>query len=196
MLGFTLLIYAVAFFISAIYPHCAVLTYASVCVFHEFGHYFAGRCYIKSMNAPRLKVLSFVLDVDSPNDASSYIIAMSGPAMNLLSGCFALMLFGDLFYSFSLISFWVALFNLLPVFSLDGYVAVRSILSGLDPHGRAVNAFEILSDILTLAICSVTVFRMLKFGDSIFAFAFFIKLFYSKHGFSKHRKYDLESKNS
>ena len=181
MLEFTLLTYAVAFFVSAFFPDSNVLSYATACVIHESGHVLCARLLSVTADKPKAGLFTAIISLHSDKRIHNLLIALSGAFANLASSAVSLLIFGNAFYPFSLISFFLALLNLLPVSSLDGRVALECAFEAHISLGKRREILDALSDIILLSLSSVSAFRMLKYGDSLFSFLFSVRcIFVSK----------------
>ena len=167
MLGVTLLIYAVAFFLSVFFNDINIISYVSACTIHEFAHTFCAECLSVKSEDPKISFMSAKISVMSEQNIRTFLIAIAGPVANILSSILCAYFVKSL-NIFAYLSFALAIINLLPIKSLDGYTALYAML----PTKLKPAVPDIISEILTFSILVFASFRMLKYGDSVFAFFF------------------------
>lgn len=171
MLEFTLLIYAVSFFIAAIFCDGEMIIYATACVIHEAGHLVCAKFLCLKAASPNLKPFTAVIEFISDNRLNTALVALSGPFANLLASAVCLTFFRGRLYAFSVISFFTAIINLMPVYPLDGSVALESII----PNSYKHKILYLLSDFFLISFCLTASYRMLRYGDSLFVFLFSLR---------------------
>lgn len=106
----------------------------AACILHELGHYGAARGFGSRVCALRLTVVGAEMKLNS-NVQLSYvqdaILAISGPAVNLMAAWLAARAGANLFAGLNLS---LGLLNLLPIRPLDGGRILIDLLSLLDPE--------------------------------------------------------------
>lgn len=174
MIEFSLLLYAAAFLFSAFFPSSFAIEYASACIVHEWGHIFCGSLLKIYTSRPKLKFLRAVISLKTDDCLLTVLTALFGPIANILSSILCLLFSNKSLYPFSVISFFLAIINLMPVRSLDGYVILKSALSDVFSLKSATQIADILSDIILTVCIAISSYRMIKYGDSALAYLFFI----------------------
>lgn len=124
---------------------------------HEAGHIF-------SALASGAKVLRFDVELwggkliygGSLSYLSEALIALAGIAVNLVAFSVSLLFFKDsdygLFFSFCNLAY--ALINLLPIKTLDGFVALNAILCAVTKQEKADSALRGLNSAFVLLLCA------------------------------------------
>lgn len=144
-----------------------LLLFTSV-VLHEFGHALTARRYgIKTRNITLLPIGGVALLEKMPDDPrEEIIVALAGPVVNLV---IALLLFiasgvngaffsaeplaiadGGFLQRLMLLNIFLALFNLIPAFPMDGGRILRAILAIRMDHARATQAAASIGQFIAL----------------------------------------------
>ena len=103
---------------------------------HECGHAIALWYYGVPIRSIHLSSLGAVLGVGQISYRTELVCAAAGPAVNALLAC----MLRRPYPRFALCNFGLLLFNLLPLYPLDGGRAVRALLSRCDDPVRAERA--------------------------------------------------------
>lgn len=183
MLSFSLLTYAVSFLLCWFGADSSVLLYATAGIIHEFGHIIAARLMRMRVSSPRLKAFRAVIDLISDDRSGVIITALSGPLANILTSMAAVILLGECGKSFSVISLFAAIFNLMPIYPLDGSTMLIALLSADEKiyKGRAIFC-DTISSIFLFSLTFVSIYRILKYGDSELIFLMLLRCFFTKRG--------------
>ena len=163
------------YFTSQIELYSVVLIF---CVIHELGHFLAG--ILMGMNPEKLEIMPFGLSVSFKTKIDDYnkkigktnlleikqiFVALAGPLINLLVILIVAFLKIDtsikqlILYS----NILILLFNLLPIYPLDGGRILKGILSiilGKKNSKRIVNETAIISTIVLTAIASIAIYLL------------------------------------
>ena len=174
MLELSLLILAAAFLFSACRPNIAAVEYAVACIIHEYGHILFSKILKSKSKDPYLLPFKAVIRIKEKSPIQTLYIALAGPMANLIFSVAIIIFFESRMHAFAAVSFFVALQNLLPIRSLDGYVILSSMLCSLSAKKLYFKLMEALSDITLVSCIVLAAYRMLKYGDSTLAFVFFI----------------------
>lgn len=153
----------------------------AIVFFHELGHFIAARFFNWRIESITLWVFGGVMDTEEHGNKPLYeeaIVIIAGPLQNILIyfmlyfiSTYQLMPLSviDLFFYYNTA---ILLFNLIPVWPLDGGKLIFIILSSLLPYRKAYNYVIIFSIALSALLLIVQLF-FLKFTLS----AFFIMVF-------------------
>ena len=163
------------YFTSQIELYSVILIF---CVIHELGHFLAG--ILMGMNPEKLEIMPFGLSVSFKTKIDDYnkkigktnlleikqiFVALAGPLINLLVILIVAFLKIDtsikqlILYS----NILILLFNLLPIYPLDGGRILKGILSiilGKKNSKRIVNETAIISTIVLTAIASIAIYLL------------------------------------
>lgn len=157
---------------------------------HETGHMVMAHCFGCNINAVKVTPVGFSLSINS-RDCSrihSILIYLAGPAVNLLlfaAGLLAASAFSGLsgMKLFSATNLYLAIFNLIPVFPLDGGRVLLEVLAGsigLLAAGRMIRRLAMILSVallltgtyqlyisgfnFSLIIIGIYIFAVLKMG--------------------------------
>lgn len=163
------------YFTSQIELYSVILIF---CVIHELGHFLAG--ILMGMSPEKLEIMPFGLSVSFKTKIDDYnkkigktnlleikqiFVALAGPLINLLVILIVAFLKIDtsikqlILYS----NILILLFNLLPIYPLDGGRILKGILSiilGKKNSKRIVNETAIISTIVLTAIASIAIYLL------------------------------------
>lgn len=185
MLRFTLLTYAVSFILCWLGFDSSILFYTTAGIIHESGHILASKLLNMRVSSPKIKVFRAVIDLYSDDAVSVILTALSGPMANILSSITALLIMRGKAKTFAVISLFAAVFNLLPIYPLDGSTILNETLSAFLPNIKNIKneARSILCDTISyvflFSLTLVSVYRMLKYGDSLLIFLMLLRCFYA-----------------
>lgn len=185
MLRFTLLTYAVSFILCWLGFDSSILLYTTAGIIHESGHILASKLLNMRVSSPKIKVFRAVIDLYSEDTISVILTALSGPMANILSSITVLLIMREKARTFAVISLFAAVFNLLPIYPLDGSTILNEMLSAFLPNikNNKNEARSILCDTISyvflFSLTLVSVYRMLKYGDSLLIFLMLLRCFYA-----------------
>lgn len=191
-------------------------TYVMIIIFaiiHELGHLIAGLAM--GMRPEKMELKPYGVSISfklTPKDYNQKIIrgnllevkeifvALAGPVTNLLIIFIAINIEVDLFSNLMIIyaNLLLILFNLLPIYPLDGGRILKGILHiffGKRNSEKYINTFSFLILILVTFIASIGVFYMENI--SIFLITIFLWMLYLKEDIvyrKKNKIYDLIEK--
>ena len=159
--AFFITIFALFFADSSVYS----LAFVFCAFFHELGHICA--IYLLGLSVSKITLLPFGVEISILGNLGykkELIIALCGPLFGFfLSGTLFLVCkfypCALLYFSY-ICSLWLSLLNLLPLPTLDGSRALKSIFFLLFDYEKAlmlVRASELLSLILLSAFCAISV---------------------------------------
>lgn len=140
-------------------------------ILHEFGHLFAIVACGERPETVRFGI--FGMTIIRKNDITQdykkeFITAISGPLMNFF---LSLTLFGlyalcrkEILLKSALINLVIGLFNITPVFSLDGGRALESILSQRLPRDRCESVMKAVSVAFLVPMTALGFYILIKSG--------------------------------
>lgn len=150
-----------------------------VCVvLHEYGHALTGRRYgIKTKNIVLLPIGGVANMEKMPDKPIQELwVALAGPAVNVaIAGVLGTILFlqgnlrapetpdtaisaGNLLFNLFIVNIWLALFNLIPAFPMDGGRVLRALLAMRYDRARATNIAAKLGQLLGIVFISIGLF--------------------------------------
>lgn len=149
---------------------------------HELGHLFAMWCL--ECNPKRIKLIPTSIQITS-NFSKGYkndiIIALCGPIVNII--LFFSLYFNYLAYQnntilyFSLVNLVIGIFNLLPLWELDGGTLLYSIIAKKTEPNRAALTVKIITMIVGVGIFLTAVYLTVKGKMNISLYIMAIYLF-------------------
>ena len=164
----------------------SLLTAAAI-ILHETGHIIASA--ISGNNLKFFSVRTVGLTLSGEQSYRSYyeeaFIASSGPFLNFLSALLCLILSrSENALFFSGVSFALGTLNLLPIKDFDGGRITEAFLYGAFEYNTAHILSEILSFLALFFLWSISVYALLRSGESLTLFIFssllFSKMFFSE----------------
>lgn len=150
-----------------------------VCVvLHEYGHALTGRRYgIKTKNIVLLPIGGVANMEKMPDKPIQELwVALAGPAVNIaIAALLGIILFlqgnlrtpetpdaaisaGNLLLNLFIVNIWLALFNLIPAFPMDGGRVLRALLAMRYDRARATNIAAKLGQLLGIVFISIGLF--------------------------------------
>ena len=123
--------------------------FLGACFFHELGHAAAIWAFGRQIAAVHLGFLGAVIQTQTLSYFQEVVCALAGPAVNLACGC----LFRTAAADFAALSLLLALFNLLPLYPLDGGRALQAMLR----QWLAERACRLVLAACRVVFCSVLV---------------------------------------
>lgn len=139
-------------------------------VVHELGHAAAAACMGVSIRRLRVTVVGAEM-VLRPTQLLSYpqelVIALSGPAANLLTGMLAARLPGSGQAMFVGSSVMLGVFNLLPLAPLDGGQAAKAVLSALVSPEAGMLTVRVLTAVGTVLLLGAGGWMLARTGYNI-----------------------------
>ena len=168
-----LVIFTAIWFATANRPS-SLLTAAAILI-HEAGHITAS--LITGNRLKRLSVRTAGLLLTGDRSYCSYyeeaFIAYCGPLFNFLSSIICLLLSrSENAVFFSGVSLTLGILNLLPIKEFDGGRITDAILYGFLRYDTAYKVSEILSFLSLFFLWSISVYQLMRTGDSITLFLF------------------------
>ena len=185
--------------------------YASVMIFaflHELGHLVAGIvCGLKPRNICIMPLgfsISFNLQTDDYNikvgktsilSMKKILIALSGPVVNMILAVIILVfnieILGVNTETLIYANIIIAIFNLLPIYPLDGGRIIRSVLEIFLNRMNAVKYTNIISNITVCLITVIASFGILYFKNIAIIFVVMYILFIN---YRENKYYKVKSK--
>lgn len=135
------------------------------CVVHELGHVIAGWTVKGRIQSLSLSIVGAELAFEYPVPLSyrrEILVAMAGPAANLLAGLAA---YGMQFYVLAVFSFGIGAFNLLPIRPLDGGTVLSDLLAGLLGPDWSEHILLVLSGVLVGALVGIGAVAALHYAN-------------------------------
>lgn len=187
--------------------------YAMIMIFaliHEFGHLFAG--VIMGMKPEKIEVMpfgvsiSFKINVDEYNEKikngnvleiKKIIVALAGPITNFIIILISCNLNLDLIKSMLIIytNFLIMIFNLLPIYPLDGGRILKGILHIIVGKRNAEKYINTISKIMVIVITAVSSILILYIQNiSIFLIDIYLWYLVIKEDFKHKRREEIYKK--
>ncbi len=187
--------------------------YAMIMIFaliHEFGHLLAG--VIMGMKPEKIEVMpfgvsiSFKINVDEYNEKikngnvleiKKIIVALAGPITNFIIILISCNLNLDLIKSMLIIytNFLIMIFNLLPIYPLDGGRILKGILHIIVGKRNAEKYINIISKIMVIVITAVSSILILYIQNiSIFLIDIYLWYLVIKEDFKHKRREEIYKK--
>lgn len=159
----TLLIALIVLFLFKPFLACVITSVFLIVVLHEFGHVFAAKILGHKTERVELNPLGGVAYIDIPSNAfHEFVIAIAGPLVNVLLipilGLLAKQ--HPLFFLVFYCNITILLFNLLPIFPMDGGRILRSTLQMVS--GRRSFSTIIAVRISQLLCCALITYAILQ----------------------------------
>lgn len=152
-----------------------IITMAAAVCIHECFHILALRLCGCRINGLHLLSCGAVLDVEELKPAQELFCALAGPL-----GSFLLMLLCHCFPRLSICGFAHGLYNLLPVFPLDGGRALNSLCAILLGAERGLRLALSVSTVLLFAIAVAVLYLIFRFDLGILPILPFLRLLRGK----------------
>jgi Zn-dependent protease len=159
-------------------------------VLHELGHSLTGMSMGFKVNRIVLSVFGGMAQFESipRSPRQELLITVMGPAVNfVIAGVLWLVLWiagdspalagtpwGEFIATVAIWNIWVALFNLIPAYPMDGGRIVRALLAMRLPHLRATYMALNISKVATLAGAVISYSRGSIYAACVFGYIFFI----------------------
>lgn len=182
-------------------------------IFHEFGHLLVGLAM--GMKPEKIELMPWGLSISFKLTLNDYnrkimkgnllvikkiIVALAGPITNLVIICAALNLKIDIFLNLMIIysNLLLILFNLIPIYPLDGGKILKGILHiflGKKKAEKYTNSFSFITLIIITFVASIAIFYMENIA--IFLITIFLWILYIKQDIvykKKNKIYDLIEK--
>lgn len=187
--------------------------YAMIMIFaliHEFGHLLAG--VIMDMKPEKIEVMpfgvsiSFKINVDEYNEKikngnvleiKKIIVALAGPITNFIIILISYNLNLDLIKSMLIIytNFLIMIFNLLPIYPLDGGRILKGILHIIAGKRNAEKYINTISKIMVIVITAVSSILILYIQNiSIFLIDMYLWYLVIKEDFKHKRREEIYKK--
>lgn len=153
-----------------LFPFKIVIYFIASLFFHELGHYIIATLLGYKVNEFRISLFnSFVLFEDKiTNLTHSLFISVAGVFMNFLLGIYAYFMNMPELFLFNL---FLIIFNLIPIRSLDGNYALKSILDLLN-----VKNSEKITDITGIITACLISILLVILGEYIMAISLIIMM--------------------
>ena len=147
---------------------------------HELGHVFAGRLSKNRMGSIAAQTGGFLLSARKAYGSyfSEALIALSGPAFNLLSVILILPFSFDAKPLFTQTSIALAVLNLLPINGFDGLHVTECVAYVFLPYRFAYKMCSLVSFLAAFFLWSISVYLVIKTGTSISFFLFSVAIFF------------------
>ena len=155
---------------------------------HECGHLFCARLLKIRVLRLEFSMLGARINIDDTflSYKNEFLLAMSGPLAGAIGFalCFpissrfcALHFFSEFLLPFSVISLCLALFNLIPIDTLDGGRMLRCAISQIFSSERADLVMKICTFLTLILLWSLSVYMMIKVVSGLTLFIFSAILF-------------------
>ncbi|WP_164668483.1 site-2 protease family protein [Virgibacillus doumboii] len=189
-----LLVFIIISFFTGTFTELMIIV--SIVLFHELGHFMAAKLFNWRIKGIMLWVFGGVMDTDEHGTRPLHeemIVTVAGPIQHIF--IYVLILFFSLDSSavpssiIDSVLFYntvILVFNLLPIWPLDGGKLLFQVLSAILPYRKAYN-YVILFSICTIVILLVVQLFFIPFTLS--AFVLFLFLFMENRGDWKRRYY-------
>lgn len=130
-------------------------------VIHELGHIIMAVIFKIKINCLKLTIFGMYLDVDTYklNIKNELLLYLGGIIFNLLS----LLIFRDSYRNFTLL---IILFNILPIYPLDGFRVLKTIFSYFFSYKRSL----IITSIISIIVSILVLIYKLKEADYLILF--------------------------
>ena len=128
-------------------------------LFHELCHYIAVRICGYTVSGIRISLKGVFMETEALSAANEAICAYAGPI-----GALVLLLLARRFPRVAVCTIVQSLYNLLPVFPLDGGRGVGCILRNVLGDERGKQAFVIVEGFVLLALLFLALFAYIKLG--------------------------------
>ena len=161
-------------------PYLAILT-ALCALIHECGHLIFALPY-KIASMPRADISGFRIGLEGASYKQELIVAMGGPIINLALFAIFISFFQNTPFAayskvFALVNLMTALSNLLPIEGYDGYRILFSFCAlAFDDAGRCERFLSRLSFLLSVLMCFLSLYLILKLGEGYWIFFIFFSL--------------------
>lgn len=160
-----------------------VLSWVLAVIIHETGHYLALRLYKVPIYSLRLSPIGVIMQTGDLRGKETVFCALAGPLFALL-----FTVFSPIFPCTAVCILFQSIFNLLPVYPLDGGRALRAFLYKLLPNSTA-NWIEMGILSLSVAGClQLFYFLRLGFLPSFVLLLIFAQKFLANWGNSRYNR--------
>ncbi len=177
-----------------------LFTYFLVMILHEFGHYFVAKILGYKLN--KIVFMPYGVSLNGQGNIikkrDEFLIAIAGPLVNfvLVILCVALWWIFPICYSYTLdfvaCNLCLGLFNLMPVFPLDGGRMFVAVLSSKIKKYKVIKIMKIVSGLfsgLFLILFFLSVFTKLNFTYFFIAVFLFSSALDGKNNYIYERSY-------
>lgn len=132
-------------------------------IFHECCHYAAIRLLCKQTAAVKLYSYGARMPLPEMNRGKEMLCAMAGPVGGLF-----LTVFASVFPRLAVCAFLQSVFNLLPIYPLDGGRVISAILSMIFPPPKAVTIIRIIGICVKIGICLAALYGCFSLHLGVF----------------------------
>jgi len=130
-----------------------VTAWLTAMIIHESGHYFAIRLCRERVISVTLGMQGTSMLTDPMSDRKEILCALAGPLSGLL-----LLLFFRFIPRIAVCALFQALYNLLPVYPLDGGRALRGLFRQCMPRQKADKLMELIRKVILLMVATTIIY--------------------------------------
>ncbi len=154
-----------------------VIPWAMAAILHELGHLTAIRLLGLKVKNITLDILGARIAIDGAviSYRAEATVAFAGPLVNMSSVLF----FYECFPNFSVFSLVLGVLNLFPVFSLDGYRIIYSVIAMLSNEKNAEKLTKYISFVFLFFMWSFSAYMLLNLGSGFSLFLISCSLLFS-----------------